>query len=109
MWCGCRWLFQAFYRLPQRMNINKMLAFHHLEFEGSEHSGIDDTRNITRIAVALAHCGARSALMIIIMIADLVRKIGYLAEEQPDLNNSDSYTHQGRLNRPNHPMITQIT
>ena len=44
-----RWLHAAFYNRP-RMGVNACLRYHRMTFEGRPHSGIDDTRNIARIA-----------------------------------------------------------
>ena len=39
-------------------NVKKMLAGAGMTFEGRLHSGIDDTRNIARIAIHLLRSGA---------------------------------------------------
>eukprot|EP01059_Diplonema_ambulator_P007026 TRINITY_DN16566_c0_g1_i1.p1 TRINITY_DN16566_c0_g1~~TRINITY_DN16566_c0_g1_i1.p1 ORF type:complete len:588 (+),score=143.85 TRINITY_DN16566_c0_g1_i1:47-1810(+) len=41
----------------QRVNVNGMLRYFGLKFEGRPHSGIDDTMNIARILVELLHAG----------------------------------------------------
>jgi len=55
-WVNLRWLHASFYNKP-RMGISACLKFHKLEFEGRPHSGIDDSRNIARIASLLLRDG----------------------------------------------------
>jgi inhibitor of KinA sporulation pathway (predicted exonuclease) len=55
-WVNLRWLHSAFYRQP-RMGIEQCLKFHKLKFVGRPHSGIDDSRNIARIASILLKDG----------------------------------------------------
>ena len=55
-WVNLRWLHAAFYNKP-RMGVAACLRYHKLTFEGRQHSGIDDTRNIARIAAALLRDG----------------------------------------------------
>ncbi|KAK9723008.1 hypothetical protein K7432_002258 [Basidiobolus ranarum] len=47
-WIDLRKLFERFYKCDRR-NLNGMLTQLDLVFEGREHSGIDDTKNIVRI------------------------------------------------------------
>ena len=49
-WVNLRKIFQDFYGLKERVKLTLMLAFQGMEFEGREHSGISDARNIARIA-----------------------------------------------------------
>lgn len=51
-WVNVRWWHAEFYRRP-RAGLVGMLKQHRLEFEGRPHSGIDDTRNIARLAACL--------------------------------------------------------
>ena len=60
-WVNLRWLHAAFYSRPL-MGVKACLGFHGLAFEGREHSGIDDTRNIARIAQRLLRDGSTAAL-----------------------------------------------
>jgi 3'-5' exoribonuclease 1 len=56
-WINLRLAFKACYKSHRQKNINRMLAHFGLVFEGREHSGIDDTRNIARIAMAMLQDG----------------------------------------------------
>jgi len=58
LWVNLRWLHAQFYNKP-RMGVSACLRYHRLTFEGRPHSGIDDTRNIARIAqrLLLDGCG----------------------------------------------------
>ena len=55
-WVNLRWLHAAFYNRP-RMGVAACLRYHRLDFEGRQHSGIDDTRNIARIATCMLQDG----------------------------------------------------
>ncbi|ESO93073.1 hypothetical protein LOTGIDRAFT_119783, partial [Lottia gigantea] len=55
-WVNLRKLFANFYR-RERGNIENMLRHLGLEFEGRQHCGMDDTRNIARIAQRLIKDG----------------------------------------------------
>ncbi|GAB5357399.1 hypothetical protein AAMO2058_000371500 [Amorphochlora amoebiformis] len=57
-WVNLRYLFCDFNDI-RRANIQKMLDFYDMEFEGSPHSGLDDSMNIARIAVMMAKAGCR--------------------------------------------------
>ncbi|CAG8448688.1 2163_t:CDS:2 [Diversispora eburnea] len=48
-WVDVRQLFASFYRI-EKLNISGMLAKYGLKFEGREHSGIDDAKNLSIIA-----------------------------------------------------------
>ena len=52
-WVNLRWLFAEHFQ-TRRVGVVGMLEKLGLKFEGREHSGIDDSRNIARIAIALA-------------------------------------------------------
>ncbi|KAJ3236254.1 3'-5' exoribonuclease 1 [Chytriomyces hyalinus] len=54
-----RRIFTKFYgrKGGKRANLNGMLSLLNMEFEGRQHSGIDDTRNIAKIAVCLMEKG----------------------------------------------------
>ncbi|VVC37331.1 Ribonuclease H-like domain,Exonuclease, RNase T/DNA polymerase III [Cinara cedri] len=62
-WINIRKVFKAYY-FPKNVknsvpcNINAMLAFLGMRFEGSPHSGLDDSRNISRICIRLLEDGA---------------------------------------------------
>ncbi|CAG8639766.1 34840_t:CDS:2, partial [Racocetra persica] len=56
-WVDIRTLFAKFYNCRPR-NISSMLAHYSLKFEGHEHSGIDDTKNLAIIAKRLWEDGA---------------------------------------------------
>ena len=56
-WINLRRLFQDYYHLKERFNLGMMLEFLGMTFEGREHSGISDARNITRIAKRMAQDG----------------------------------------------------
>jgi len=55
-WVNIKTLFADFYR-TRSCKIHKMLEIQNMRFEGRLHSGIDDTRNIARIAVRMAEDG----------------------------------------------------
>lgn len=55
MWVNVRKAFRA--HQGEHGNISKMLGHFGMQFEGSPHSGLDDSKNIARIAVALARHG----------------------------------------------------
>ena len=57
MWCNLKQLFADFYRV-RTCKIHKMLQLQGMRFEGRLHSGIDDTRNIARIAIRMRQDGA---------------------------------------------------
>ncbi|ORX87286.1 hypothetical protein BCR32DRAFT_228129 [Anaeromyces robustus] len=48
-WINLRALFKCFYKTREWKNLNGMLSHLNMTFEGHEHCGLDDTRNITRI------------------------------------------------------------
>lgn len=52
-WLDIRWRFQQVYKLEKWKSVSGMLEHLGLEFEGREHSGIDDARNIVRIVAAV--------------------------------------------------------
>ena len=56
-WCNIKRLYTDFYQV-KRCKIKKMLEIQGMEFEGRLHSGIDDTRNIARIAMKMREDGA---------------------------------------------------
>ena len=60
-WVNIKDLYADFYRV-RRCKIAKMLEGQGMKFEGRLHSGIDDTRNIARIAMKLASDGCRMYL-----------------------------------------------
>ena len=60
-WVNLRWLHASFYSRP-RVGVNAMLRQHKMSFEGRPHSGIDDARNIARLAVCLLQDGCRMPL-----------------------------------------------
>lgn len=55
-WMDVRKLFSSFYRVRSG-NLSGMLESFGLKFEGREHSGIDDTRNIARVLMQLIRDG----------------------------------------------------
>ncbi len=55
-WIDVRKLFASFYQMRSG-NLSKMLHHLELQFEGREHCGLHDTRNITRIGVQLISDG----------------------------------------------------
>jgi len=55
-WVNLKQLFSDFYRV-RSCKIHKMLEFQGMTFEGRLHSGIDDSRNIARIAIKMAQDG----------------------------------------------------
>ena len=56
-WANIKELFADFYRVKS-CKIHKMLQLQGMKFEGRLHSGIDDTRNIARIAAKMLQDGA---------------------------------------------------
>eukprot|EP01129_Flabellula_baltica_P015477 TRINITY_DN7902_c0_g1_i1.p1 TRINITY_DN7902_c0_g1~~TRINITY_DN7902_c0_g1_i1.p1 ORF type:complete len:214 (-),score=37.69 TRINITY_DN7902_c0_g1_i1:17-658(-) len=58
-WVNLRWEFAAYFKLKKRKNLKRMLTHFNLEFEGRLHSGIDDSRNIARIAIEMLKKGSR--------------------------------------------------
>ena len=56
-WCNIKQLFADHYH-ERSCKIHKMPALQGMQFEGRLHSGIDDTRNIARIAMRLRDDGA---------------------------------------------------
>lgn len=55
-WCNLRSFHATVFNVPN-MGIKKMLLFHKLQFEGKEHSGLDDALNLARITCkVLEHC-----------------------------------------------------
>ena len=56
-WCNIKSLFADYYNV-RPCKIHKMLAHLGMKFEGRLHSGIDDTRNIARIAMRMRDDGA---------------------------------------------------
>ena len=56
-WCNVKQLFADFYHV-RACKIHKMLQLQGMRFEGRLHSGIDDTRNIARIAAKMRRDGA---------------------------------------------------
>ncbi|RNA33870.1 3 -5 exoribonuclease 1 [Brachionus plicatilis] len=55
-WIDVRKLFSNWLGV-RRCNIAKMLAYYDLEFEGSQHCGLDDAQNIARVLIHLAKDG----------------------------------------------------
>ena len=55
-WVNVKQLFADFYHV-RTCKIHKMLAMQGMKFEGRLHSGIDDTRNIARIAIKMREDG----------------------------------------------------
>lgn len=56
-WCNIKALFADYYNV-RPCKIGKMLSYQGMKFEGRLHSGIDDTRNIARIAMRMRDDGA---------------------------------------------------
>ncbi|KAI8389294.1 ribonuclease H-like domain-containing protein [Blakeslea trispora] len=56
-WVNLRKTFKEFYHLRENKNINGMLTHLKIEFEGREHSGLDDARNLARIAQCMDRDG----------------------------------------------------
>lgn len=56
-WVNVRKHFLHYYNIPNT-NLEMMLKYLGLEFEGRQHSGIDDSRNIARILIRLKKDGA---------------------------------------------------
>ncbi len=51
-WCNIKEIFMSYTQHPgciYRMDIPRMLAHYHLQFDGHEHSGIVDVRNLVRL------------------------------------------------------------
>ncbi|KAG2201753.1 hypothetical protein INT47_002013 [Mucor saturninus] len=48
-WVDIRKLFREFYHQKENKNINNMLSHLKMEFQGREHSGLDDARNLAAI------------------------------------------------------------
>lgn len=48
--------------LTQKINLNEMLTFLNMKFEGRQHSGLDDSKNIARIVIKML--GDRSELRV---------------------------------------------
>lgn len=57
-WIDVRKLFSNWFGV-RRCGILKMLDYLGLEFEGNQHCGLDDSRNIARILMGIAHDGCR--------------------------------------------------
>ena len=55
-WCNLKELFSDFYQVKP-CNVEAMLTLQGMQFEGRLHSGIDDTRNIARIAARMREDG----------------------------------------------------
>jgi len=55
-WVNIKSMFADFYR-TRSCKIHKMLEIQNMRFEGRLHSGIDDTRNIARIALRMSEDG----------------------------------------------------
>ena len=55
-WIDIRKLFSSFYQIKSG-NLSSMLKRLGLQFEGRQHCGLDDTRNIVRVAVQLIRDG----------------------------------------------------
>ena len=51
-----RKLFSSFYQMKSG-NLAKMLEYLGMQFEGREHCGLDDTRNIARVVVQMIRDG----------------------------------------------------
>lgn len=49
-WINIRKLYQDFYKYKKSKNIARMLADLNMTFEGHEHSGLDDAKNLVYIA-----------------------------------------------------------
>jgi len=60
-WVNIKQLYADFYRC-QRCKIGRMLEKQGMRFEGRLHSGIDDTRNIARIAIKMGKDGCKMYL-----------------------------------------------
>ncbi|KAI8074369.1 ribonuclease H-like domain-containing protein [Gongronella butleri] len=56
-WVNIRELYREFYKQRKGKNIERMLAELDLRFEGRQHSGLDDARNLVRIAVKMKDDG----------------------------------------------------
>lgn len=52
-WVNLRWLHADVFNKGKRQGVSSQLHSMGLRFEGREHSGIDDSRNIARIAMAM--------------------------------------------------------
>jgi len=57
-WVNLRMLFHNFYEIDTKMNLSRMLHHLGMQFEGREHSGISDSRNIARILIKLIQDGS---------------------------------------------------
>merc|ERR1711924_172413 len=57
-WVNLKDLYADFYKV-KRCKIKRMLELQGMQPEGRLHSGIDDTRNIARIAMQMARDGCR--------------------------------------------------
>ena len=55
-WIDMRKLFASFYQMKSG-NLSKMLEYVGMKFEGREHCGLDDTRNITRVVIQMINDG----------------------------------------------------
>ncbi|KAL1926193.1 hypothetical protein VTP01DRAFT_6058 [Rhizomucor pusillus] len=56
-WVNIRKLFKDFYKLKENKNIPAMLEALSMEFKGHQHSGLDDARNLVRIAQKMKEDG----------------------------------------------------
>jgi inhibitor of KinA sporulation pathway (predicted exonuclease) len=56
-WCNIKILFQARYGLPKQLGMDGMLRQLKMALVGRHHSGIDDARNIARIAIRMLEDG----------------------------------------------------
>ena len=61
-WLDVRRRFQYSFELEKWLGVSYMLEMLNMEFQGREHSGIDDARNIARIVVALQKKRGRGPL-----------------------------------------------
>ena len=56
-WCNIKLLYQSHFGNPKQQGMDGMLASIGLDLVGRHHSGIDDARNIARIAIRLLNDG----------------------------------------------------
>ncbi|EFO16618.2 exonuclease [Loa loa] len=87
----------------QKINLSRMLTSLNMKFEGREHSGLDDSKNIAKIVIRML--GDKSELRV---NEKLVRiKDGEKAKLLPDMNKEDRDRQTWRNNLPY--MVQQIS
>jgi 3'-5' exoribonuclease 1 len=97
-WVNIRWLFAEFFYCS-RGGVNKMLSRLGLKFEGRPHSGIDDARNIARIAVGMMQKGC--VLRVNDSLANPIdnNKVYGLNPRRSKANNSEDKDGEGKSSK----------